>query len=828
MITPDPNPKMFMVRNPEGKTYSIPEHNLDKAIELGGEVIDDDMIMNQSSQPSIQSQTNFQSDEVAQNTQNPQNQQQMFKVRNPKGEIYNIPESNLKKALDLGGQVIDDTPDEYSGKNPGAAFAKNVGAGVVGAIPDTAIGLYNLYNLSVGSGAPLPYVTDKISSAIDKATNDYTKDTGPKSKHAARFLGSLFGAGYVGKGVQALGSAGKAGAASKGLEKTGSFITNNLGVRPGVSNATGALASGAAVGFAEENDIPFYWQVPLAIGAFVLGHGVGNKASSTFKNSDKMKSLYEAIPGLEQLVNRGHYKDLSKLINEKDMRDLMKNSLIESEGEFLSQKVISELPPEIQTKLKTNPGLLKEDEIKLIIDKGQNDYNKFISELEDKYFPLTTGEATGSAEVIAKEDALANKPKNDVFDRAMSNRRSNIAQRIEQIKHDLGGKNLTSGELGEKIAKEVEDVYSKAYKLRASNWTRRFGKAADENILSIDDYVDKLKEFSKLRPDNEGNIVAIKAATRKLKDGIEFEKKISPKRFNDILVGLNDDIRRFPDKTFSQKQTIELKKTLEESLTKNIENAPTAEQASIIRNARAGYSKDSELIDQLDESILFNKIKKEQITVPEKVASALDKMEPSQLKLTLDALKRSSNYQEILPEIQTYYLNRAFEAAIKEGRSDFNVRTFLNNLPKKEQFDIIFDGSNAYQEIKDISILLKRVKKFQPVRGNSKTGQRLQADRGDLEEHAEMAVKASNGDVTGLIKNLLGKLSTSSYDKRISELLISPRDRKEILKELKNKTKSEKRAVFVHSVTAPRSEKKSKRKRSVLSVRPNIQPERYK
>jgi len=815
-MMPSPQDKIYKVMNPDGDLYEIPEVNLDKAIELGGEVIDDiPLVGNESTQPKIND--NVQSSNV---TQEPiaQEPEKMYKVKNPEGEMYEIPESNLEKAKKLGGIVIEDavaTPEhEYSGENPTAAFAKNVGASVVGGLPDVGIGIANMTSASgkpvhdpmTGEEFPameqIPYVTDMIANSIDKATSGYTKDTGAISKHAARFLGSLFGSGAAGKGIQAIGAAGKLGKASEATEKTGSFIANHLGItNPSVGNVSGALAGGGAVGFAEENNLPVYLQLPLVLGAFILGNKGGNKASSVFKDSEALKPLFDRIPGLQNVINKGHYEDLAKNINPEAIQDLLKTSLVEKETEFLTQKTLSELPPEIRSKIENNSALLTEPEIDLVVQKGMNDFTSQIDKLEKEYFPLTAGEHTGSPKLIAKEDSLANKPNVDNFDIALKDRKTKISKRIEKIKNDLSSKSSTSEELGDKITNEVSSVYSDAYKMRTDNWNKGFGKAVDDPILPIDDFKNKLQEFAKLRPDTEGNIVAIKAAKKRLNDGIAYDQKISPKRYNNILVGLNEDIRRFPDKTFSQKQMMELKSAAESGLTKAIENASTKEQASIIRNVRAQFAEDSKIINQIDESVLFSKINKDSLKIPEKIAQSLDNMPSSQLKLTFDALKRSETHAEIIPEIQRYYIENAFKAATKDGPDTFNPRIFMDKLPKKPEFEVIFEGTNAYQEIKDMSVLFKRMRKFQPSRHNSKTAQRAQADRGDLEEVAEAATSAAKGDWFASLQKMLSMGGGSSYDRKIADLLLSPDHRKKILEGVGKTSNKKKTAVGIHAAS---------------------------
>lgn len=63
-----------------------------------------------------------------------------------------------------------------------------------------------------------------------------------------------------------------------------------------------------------------------------------------------------------------------------------------------------------------------------------DDYQGFVKGLEKEYgINLTAGEFTASPKVIAKEDALANKPDIETFDTFTKNRRSKIVRRIEKL-----------------------------------------------------------------------------------------------------------------------------------------------------------------------------------------------------------------------------------------------------------------------------------------------------------------------------------------------------------------------------------------------------------
>lgn len=808
MMPQTSSPQIFKVRRPDGKVWDIPEHNLDKAIELGGEVVEGMQAESSVSEP----------------TAAPPTPDRVFKVKRPDGQIWDIPERNLAKAQQLGGQVIEDSPQEgtanlpspdanlgnngeYGGENPGAAWVKNAVAGLGGLVPDIPIDLHNLTNqremydpytgetfsqtAEEQAANKWERVTDKISKAIDNATGGYTKDTGPINKYSAQFLGSLFPWGWAGKGLQALGAAEKVGKASGAAEKVGAFITDKIGIAPNAKGAAAAAAAGATVGFSEDNDLPVALEIPAVIGAFILGGKFGGAVSSTAKNQGAklLKPLFEEYPGLEKFLQKQNYQDLAKKINPESIQDLMKTSLIEKETGFLKEKTLSELPQEIRLKLEENPALLNDEEIKTVIDKGLKDFNDQVTNLQKEYFPLTLGEETASPKILAKEDQLANKPNIENFDIAQKQRKLKIAQRLEKVQHDLSSKGANSEELGEKIAKTVGGVYDDAIKLRRENFLNKFGAIVDEPILPIDGYKSELQELTKLIPDNKGNEVAINAAKKRLKN-LPEDGKISPRRANDILAGLNEEIKRFPDKTFSKAQMLKIKNKLESDITGISENSLdsiTKEQATLLKDARRGYAEDSKIIDKIDESILFNKIGEGNLSVPEKIAQSFNNMPSSQLRLTFDALRRSPNHQEIIPQIQRYYIEEAVKAATKGGADTFNPRIFLDKLPKKAEFDVIFENTKAYQEIKDMSVLLKRVAKFQPARSNSKTEQRRQADRGDLEEGLETISKIAKGDAPGLLNKAFGKLRKflpegQSRDENIASLLLSPEKRAEILK----------------------------------------------
>jgi len=99
--------------------------------------------------------------------------------------------------------------------------------------------------------------------------------------------------------------------------------------------------------------------------------------------------------------------------------------------------------------------------------------------------------------------------------------------------------------------------------------------------------------------------------------------------------------------------------------------------------------------------------------------------------------------------------------------------------------------------------LLRRMARFQPSRSNSKTAQRAQADRGDLEEGlSEAAIQATKGNWFESLSRIFKSGDGSARDKKIAELLISPQHRGEILKQIGESRNSKKTAVGIHSLVS--------------------------
>src|SRR6185437_12663754 len=138
-MMPSANPVFYKVRRPDtGQIGEVAEHNLDQAVLLGGEVVDE-LLQNEPTKQklndNVQSSPNIPSQEpvpqqVPQSSSNiPQQSEKMYKVKRPDtGEIGEVSESNLAQAKKMGGEVVQDLDLKDRALQFGSGAASLVGS----------------------------------------------------------------------------------------------------------------------------------------------------------------------------------------------------------------------------------------------------------------------------------------------------------------------------------------------------------------------------------------------------------------------------------------------------------------------------------------------------------------------------------------------------------------------------------------------------------------------------------------------------------------------------------------------------------------------------
>jgi len=288
MIPQIASSQFFKVRRPNGQIFEVPENNLDYAISLGGEVLEEGNM--------IQGQQTF-------------SQQKMFKVRRPDGQIFEVPENNLQKAQQLGGQIIDGNQpnknqaietDSFGRKI--ARSAKSLASGAVGGLVDTATSLYNIpasienantemmkhqnpdyigehdfIPASQKQQLPLiPSAEHAIDSYIDEATGGYTKT--PKGSESTQ------------TGLRMIGSIGSPGGLAKGATKIGKQGTAKVLEALGTTKVPGLAGAGAA-GYATSEASQAGYGTPAAIGTGIAVGGAAGGLINAIKSFNTKVAL---------------------------------------------------------------------------------------------------------------------------------------------------------------------------------------------------------------------------------------------------------------------------------------------------------------------------------------------------------------------------------------------------------------------------------------------------------------------------------------------------------------------------------------------------------
>jgi hypothetical protein len=319
---------MFKVKFSHG-IYEVPENELDEAISLGGEPLDDNLIKN-SVDTGLANSSNSEENLVARNNNNnmassidgismppptieqpaeirSENQegkpsatpQKMIKVRYEDG-TYAVPENEIEEALKWGGKVVDekDIPHPEEPESYGklaARSAKTLESVLVGGPIDTVSALYNiparLHNatlearkkqnpdymgendfIPVSQQEPVPLIpsaTHAINKGIDTVTNDYTKTKEGDSVQAA---------------IEAAGDIFSIGGLAKAAVKGGHHVAGKVLGALGTTKPVGLGAAGAA-GYASSEASNAGYGAAGSIGAGLgagVGAGVLGAAAKTF------------------------------------------------------------------------------------------------------------------------------------------------------------------------------------------------------------------------------------------------------------------------------------------------------------------------------------------------------------------------------------------------------------------------------------------------------------------------------------------------------------------------------------------------------------------
>lgn len=161
-------------------------------------------------------------------------------------------------------------------------------------------------------------------------------------------------------------------------------------------------------------------------------------------------------------------------------------------------------------------------------------------------------------------------------------------------------------------------------------------------------------------------------------------------------------------------------------------------------------------------------------------------------KFVRAAINRTKDGQQILGDIQAYYIERSIQAATKGGLAPFNEFSFLKSLPQKESFNIIFQDPLAKKQISDLATFVGRTFRHGSKRGGSPTAQRLEASKESSYESEKSLIEAGKSAIKGdywsgaksAVNWIKGLGSGGLKDKNMAKALIDPEVREQILRDI--------------------------------------------
>lgn len=136
--------------------------------------------------------------------------------------------------------------------------------------------------------------------------------------------------------------------------------------------------------------------------------------------------------------------------------------------------------------------------------------------------------------------------------------------------------------------------------------------------------------------------------------------------------------------------------------------------AGALKQARDNYAKNSAALGTVEESIIgryFGNVSYER--TPERIADAITRMKPTEIRSTLGILKTSD--PEITDKTARYFLEKALDAAApppsaaQGGAVKFTASRFLSALPDDATQQVLFGGRPAQGELAKVAKVLERV-----------------------------------------------------------------------------------------------------------------------
>lgn len=429
---------------------------------------------------------------------------------------------------------------------------------------------------------------------------------------------------------------------------------------------------------------------------------------------------------------------------------------------------------------------------------------------------FSAGELTGNATARAYEDALANSAKwAEKFAQANKKKTDTLIGKYASSLNEIYPKSVSRLDVGDKIASSYKDTLDGLVKARAEQAKSDFNLAAEasagEPIVAPNHFIQVLKNFIK-EGDSPTATPAQIAASKQAKGYLSRLKTDTPKpsvlldaqgypiksiapaeAYKHITIkDLQNGLSAFGDSaksnggiwkglsTASDRRFAKAAKTaLEADMDMVADNKTGGIGALALKNARDNYKLSSQRIDDIKKSTIGKMVGNAEfdsqgniVLTPEITADKFLKMQPSEIKNTLDFLDKTN--PGVAKMARRYTLESVLQKVIEgkgqrgEGSSQpFPKAEFVKSLPDDEKLNAIMGNKKSADDVRDIAAALNRMIDYGASQRGSATAQRTQI-------------------LEGLLKWGKGAIYRSFATDSLAEDLLDPTRRNDLLRDAKN------------------------------------------
>lgn len=370
----------------------------------------------------------------------------------------------------------------------------------------------------------------------------------------------------------------------------------------------------------------------------------------------------------------------------------------------------------------------------------------------DTGIPLSFAQETGSRAATTVEGMARRNPISadafSSFDRLQTEK---AVQRVNRIMDDLHASEVGDVSMGQSAQRAFDKLWDGLVSQRRGQAAKDFG-AVDKmskgsrvipttnTIGEIDDLIKQMdvpgggdataalvnrlktvrKELGGVQPADQ-KVLLLDAQGQPLVTQGPFEKRMTAEELNRLLqvygkaASGNGTVFQELDK--AQQRLVAGR--IHSALTRDLDAAAGAKLTdenvvAALKAARDNYAANSAKISEVGDSVIgryFGNVAYER--TPERVADTLTKMKPTEIRTTLELLKRAD--PEVADKTARYFLEKAVEKAVpppsasQGGAVKFSASRFLSALPDDATQAALFGGRPAQGEITKVAKVLERV-----------------------------------------------------------------------------------------------------------------------